>query len=121
MPYPVGRCEGTHEARYSSHCHILSRKSDIHILDGIGRALQKSLMRSTHCFKRCFATSIATSVGVDVVPVFRSVVGRRNETIIECLVKCLDRSANAWFLIIAQDRTWHHQEESKRGDADWLH
>src|SRR5262249_40306026 len=114
MLYSVGRCEGTQYTCHSSHCHILSRKSDIHIRDGIGCALQESLMHSAHCPQRCFAVPVATSVWIDVVPVFRRVVGWRNETIIECLIKCLDRSANSLFSVVAQDRRRHHQEQTKR-------
>jgi hypothetical protein len=57
--YSVGRRERTHNAGHSSHCHILSRKSDIHILDSIGCALQESLMNSAYRLKRCFAALIA--------------------------------------------------------------
>ena len=41
--------------------HILIRKSDVHILDGIGCALQECLMHFTHRFECCIAASITTS------------------------------------------------------------
>jgi hypothetical protein len=83
MVYYVRRGEGTHDASHSSHCHILSRKSNIHILDGIGYALQECSMHFAHSFECCFAAPVATSIRIDVVPVFRRVVWSSHETIVE--------------------------------------
>src|SRR5262249_61864979 len=109
---PRGCRERTPNTGPSSPRHILCRKSDIHILDGIGCALQEGLMQCAHVLKRCFPAPIATSVGADVVPVFRRIVGWPDETIIERLIKCLDGSANACLSVVARRRT--RQEEQTK-------
>src|SRR5450631_970420 len=78
-------------------------------------------MHFIECCTHRFAALTATSVRTDVVPVFGRVVSRAHETIIERLIKCLDRIANGCLSVVAQCRARQHQEQTNNDDADRLH
>src|SRR5450631_3801198 len=78
-------------------------------------------MHFIECCTHRFAAPTATSVRTDVVPVFGRVVSRAHETIIERLIKCLDRSANGCLSVVAQCRARQHEEQTNDDDADRLH
>ena len=50
-------------------------------------------MNGAHRLQRCFADPIAPSIRIDVIPIFGRVVGWLGETIIERLIKRLDRGS----------------------------
>jgi hypothetical protein len=77
-------------------------------------------MNGAHRLQRCLAALIAPSIGIDMIPILGRVVERPGETIVERLIKCLDRGSDGSFPVVTQGSKLRDKNQPDEGYCDRL-
>lgn len=97
-------------AEFADHCadsHVGGGEADVHTLDSVRCAREKTSMHRPNRGKGCLLTSVLAAKWIDVVPIVSGVVRRVIKALVERIVEGLDGLANSPF-VFSDHRSCSH-------------